>query len=142
MNKGDEMKVWRCVILATAMMMTNSAFADTKAGVRIGNVKLTDAKDKDVVVLPHCSRSRNKRVSQLAFNVSRAPAEIDALSVVYYNGERETLTVKDHFKVNTSSRWIDLKGSSRCIAKIVVKGDADTVRFRPGKKSMISFVAK
>jgi len=132
--------VW--IVLAAMMGTAQGASAASKSGVRVGSVQMTDVKGKDVVVLPPCKRSRNQKVSQLAFNVSRAPVEIDVLDVVYYNGERETLRVKDHFHVNSSSRWMDLKGSSRCIAKIVVKGDADTALFRPEKQAKISFVAK
>ena len=136
------MKRFSWIVLAVAVASSNSAFAAAKSGVHIGSVKLTESKDRDVIVLPSCRTKRNQKVSELAINVTRAPAEIDTLKVVYYNGEHQTLNVKDHFKVNSSSRWIDLNGSQRCIAKIIVKGDADTALFRPKKQSKVSLIVR
>ena len=48
--------------------------------------------------------------------------------VTFYNGSRQEIYVRDHFKPFSSSRWIDLRGKRRCIKKIVVVGDADTYR--------------
>ena len=61
------------------------------------------------------------------------------LKVEFQNGQRQELKVKDHFKKNTSSRWIDLKGNKRCIKKIIVVGDTDTPRYAPKKRSNLKF---
>ena len=101
--------------------------------VKFGHVFLKDAKDRDAIVLPACKVSSNKRVSKLGFRVKRYNAEIDHLKVVFHNGDQQVLNVKDHFKRNSTSRWIDLNGDQRCIAKIVVKGDTDTVLRRQAR---------
>ena len=118
------------------------AMAAPQVGVRLGSVQLHDVKDRDVVSLPACKGSSNQKVSKLSFKVSRYTAEIDSLKVVYQNGDHDVLKVKSHFLPNSTSRWIDLEGDKRCIAKIVVKGDTDTRRFRPRKQAKITFFGR
>ena len=116
--------------------------ARAQGGTRLGAVKLAEKTDRDVVQLPRCKDSTNPRVSSLRFTVSDYPAEINRLMVEFHNGQRTELQVKDHFKTGSSSRWLDMPGDKRCVAKIVVVGDADTVRKAPKKQSKVTFYGK
>ena len=131
----------KTVLVATLFALFSSlpASAGPQVGVKLGSVQLTDAKDKDVVILPPCKVSSNRKVSKLSLRVTRYSAEIDSLKVVYQNGDKQMLSVKDHFAPNATSRWIDLEGDARCISKIVVKGDTNSRLFRPGKQAKITF---
>jgi len=115
------------------------ATASPEIGVRLGTVSLTDSKDRDIVHLAPCSDSSNLRVSRIKFTVNAYPAQVDSLKVVYRNGGVDTLTVKNHFAVDSGSRWIDLKGNQRCISRIIVHGDTDTAAIRPGRQAKVTF---
>ena len=134
----------KTVLIATLFSLFSAmpASAGVSNGAKLGSVQLTDAKDKDVVVLPPCKVSSNRKVKKLAVKVTRFSAEIDSLKVVYQNGDKQTLNVKDHFAPNSTSRWIDLNGDARCISKIVVKGDTNTRFFRPGKQAKVTFFGR
>jgi hypothetical protein len=106
-------------------------------GVRLGQVRLTDAKDKDVVRLPACSTSANVKVNRVQMVVKEHPAEINRFKVVYHNGEMQVLDVKEQFKADSQSRWIDLKGQARCIKELIIIGDTESVGRRPGKQALV-----
>jgi hypothetical protein len=110
--------------------------------VRLGDVQLREGKDLDVVRLPSCKRSANDRVSQLRVAVRGHAAELDRLRVVYQNGDSQVLSVKQRFAAGDRSRWIDLDGKRRCIEKIVVLGDADTLGWRPGAQARVVFLGR
>ena len=110
--------------------------------IRLGQVSLTDAKDRDVVNLPACKTSTNVRVTALQMEVLRFQAEIDKFRVVFQNGEDQILSVRNTFKAGTRSRWIALEGAARCIDKIIVIGDTNSIGRRPGKQATVVFYGK
>ena len=116
------------VLFCLIAFMTLSMSAHARPGFFLGSVSLTDFKDIDVIHLRPCRGSANSPVSQLKLKVKRVPAEIDRIKITFQNGGRQEIHVRDHFKPFSGSRWIDLKGRKRCIKKIVVMGDADTLR--------------
>ena len=107
--------------------------------VRLGAIQLMDQKDRDVVTLAACNTSSNKKVSKLQMSVERYTAEINKLKVVYHNGEQQLLTVKQNFRPGTTSRWIDLNGTARCINKIIVVGDTNTRRHNNRRQAKVTF---
>ena len=116
------------VLFCLIAFMTLSMSAQARSSFFMGSVSLTDFKDVDVIHLRPCRTRMNHPVSQIKLKVKKIPAEIDRLNVTFYNGSRQEIYVRDHFKPFSSSRWIDLRGNRRCIKKIVVVGDADTYR--------------
>jgi hypothetical protein len=126
------------MLLITALSMAICPMAQA-AKVKLGAINLMDAKDRDVVTLQACRSSDNVAVTKLQLAVTRYQAEIDRLKVVYHNGQEQVLQVRDTFKPDTTSRWIDLSGEARCIQKIVVIGDSDTRGHRPGKQAHVVF---
>jgi len=109
------------------------------APLRLGAVLLTDKPDKDVLVLPPCKDEGNQPVTRLQLVVTEHPAQIDHLDVVFRDGQKQVLQVRDHFAVGGKSRWIDMIGPARCIARIHVGGDADTLGRTPGKQARVAF---
>ena len=78
----------------------------------------------------------------MRFTVEEYPAEINHLSVEFQNGERTQLQVKDHFAAGSASRWMDMPGEKRCVAKIFVVGDTDTAKKAPKRQAKITFYGK
>ena len=132
------------VIFAAFITLLTSlpASAGPEARLKLGSVRLADAKDRDTIHLPPCNGSSNKKVNKLSFKVQAYAAEVDSLKVIFQNGDHQLFAVKSHFLPNSSSRWLDLNGENRCIAKIVVKGDSDTRFVRPGKQAKMTFFAR
>ena len=116
--------------------------AHAEGGTRLGVVKLAERTDRDVIELPRCKDSPNPLISSLRFTVDDHRAEIDRLTVEFHNGERTELTVKDHFAVGASSRWLDMPGDKRCVAKIIIVGDAVAPGKAPKQQAKVTFYGK
>jgi hypothetical protein len=132
------MYIWILGLMTTLMIFSTPAQAQTER-VRLGTVSLTDQTDRDVVRLPLCRSSDNKTVSRLQLQVARFPAEINRLKVVYHNGQQQLLSVRQNFKVGTTSQWIDLSGAARCIKQIVIVGDTNTRARTNRRQAQITF---
>lgn len=110
-------------LVALALTTFSPAFADQVE--YLGKVKLAFGRDHDEVNLGDCTRhGDNHRISALKLTVHKFPANIDRLVVQYGNGSREELNVREYFRAESSSRWIDLHGGARCVEKIIVVGSA------------------
>ncbi len=121
-----------------ATLLTLSV-ANASPGYYLGSASLTDSKDTDVIYLPPCHFTGNRPVSSLKLEVKNFDAEIDKLKITFQNGEKQELEVREHIPAGGESRWIDLRGAQRCIAKIVITGDADTFGNNNFKQSKILF---
>ena len=113
----------------------------------LGKMKLSQSMDRDVIKLPKCRTSANKPVKSLKMKVKKANADIDKLVVVFQNGQRTQLQVREFFRAGTQSRWIDLPGNKRCIKKIIVKGDSEPTWTRRGRnltmrQAVLRFIGK
>lgn len=85
--------------------------------------------DVDVIRLGSCPNF-STGVKAVRLEVLVRDADIDSFGVVYGNGMRDELPVRERFARGSSSRWIDLRGTGRCIEKIWVVGDTDGGLFR------------
>ena len=134
----------RSLVLAllTAFLLVGLSPAEASQSVRLGTVTLSDATDRDEVNLPPCESSPNVKVTALKVDVKKFDAEINLLRITYQNGQKEELELRNHIQAGSSSRWIDLKGEARCIKRIVIVGDTDTVRRAPKKKAVVTFHGK
>jgi hypothetical protein len=81
--------------------------------------------DRDVLLLPACNSSANQRVTKLKLRALRGDADVESVVVVFGNGERQQLRVRENINQGQETRWVDLLGEARCIRKIVVLGDTD-----------------
>ena len=129
------------ILFATLFAFSNSSEA-ASVNIRLGSVKVADRTDKDVIRLPVCDGTNNIPVNSIQLKVRKKPVQIDKVKVEFYNGQQQLLTVKKHMKADEDSRWLDLKGESRCIKKIVFVGDADTRRINSKKQSTVIVAGK
>jgi hypothetical protein len=120
----------------------STPIAKAAGHVVLGKVHLGERKDRDVVNLQPCKSSPNIPVRSLKVEARKFQAEIDRLKVVFQNGQEQVLQVRDVFRPGTDSRWIDLAGDARCIDKIVVIGDTNSIGWRPGKQAVLVFHGK
>ncbi|MBL7713948.1 MAG: DUF2541 family protein [Bdellovibrionales bacterium] len=107
-------------------------FTDANAGTFfIGQTRLNTRvlPDHDVLNLGSCPNFTTG-VTHIQLQVRKRAADIDGLAVVYGNGIRDQLVVREKFARGSSSRWIDLQGAGRCIERISVTGDSDGLRGR------------
>ena len=85
--------------------------------------------DLDVIQLGSCPNF-STGVRAVRMEVLIRGADIDSFGVVYGNGMRDELPVRERFARGSSSRWIDLRGDGRCIEKIWVVGDTEGLPLR------------
>lgn len=85
--------------------------------------------DVDVIRLGACPNF-STGVKAVRLEVLIRDADIDSFGVIYGNGMHDELPVRERFARGSSSRWIDLRGTGRCIEKIWVVGDTDGGLFR------------
>ena len=131
------LKSLKSLILIATASVTFNVLANHP--IFLGAVSLMDRQDTDVLHLPPCMGPANNPVSSLKLEVKQYAAQIDDLDVTFYNGDKQDLTVREHFAPGSSSRWIDLNGGKRCIKKIVIKGDSDTFGNAPFKQAKVLF---
>ena len=123
-------------ILGLALVCSSTAWAEP---ARLGAIRLSDHPERDVLDLPGCEDSENDPVTRLMLRVNDYTAEITTLEVKFHNGDVQSLEVRNRFEPGTESRWIDLSGDARCIAKIRVGGDTNTIGRAPGKQAQVVF---
>lgn len=108
----------------------------------LGTMTLSDQPDRDVLRLPPCGTRGNKPVNQLKIRIDDHPAEINRVRVVFENGSEVNVPVNRVLPAGTVSEWRDLPGDKRCIDRIVVVGDTESVGFRPGKQARVTFLGR
>lgn len=92
----------------------------------LGRAFLENYHERDVIHLPRCRFSDNRRVNRIQLRVRRAPAAIDRVVIVYQNGDRQRLRVREYFENGDNTRWVKLDGGrrGRCIKKIRIVGES------------------
>ncbi|MBT3981473.1 MAG: DUF2541 family protein [Bacteriovoracaceae bacterium] len=100
---------------------TNAAMAS----VRLGAVTMYDSRSTQALHLAKCRFSRNVAVSKVQLLVKNQQTDIDRLSFKFHNGQSQSVDVRENIRPGGKTRWIDLKGSRRCIKKVTITGDTD-----------------
>ena len=91
----------------------------------LGSTRLSHSEnDRDVLRFRNCRNG----IHAIQLRTSRGQVEIERLWVRYANGERDTLNVRDRISKGGSTRWIDLRGGSRCVVEIGIIGDTERSR--------------
>jgi hypothetical protein len=100
----------------------------------IARFNISDFGETEYAPVFSCA-TENDRMSHIKLRVSKDPARIDSLVVWFGNGEKKRINVRDHFAVNSESRWINLPGGDRCVKYIKIKGEATGAAF--GRSTII-----
>ncbi|MBT3983996.1 MAG: DUF2541 family protein [Bacteriovoracaceae bacterium] len=112
--------------LILGSLLTTTAFAGPV--LTLGTTSLLDSKDVDTLKLGPCLPGKhNKKVVAFKLKVFSKGAEVDSVKLTFFGGGKQKLKMREFFAPGTSSRWINLKGGARCIRKIVIKGDSETL---------------
>ena len=65
-------------------------------------------------------------MNRLQIQIRRQPAALRRVVVVYQNGDRQRLRIRESFNAGESTRWVTLNGGprGRCIKSIRVVGES------------------
>lgn len=119
----------KTLVLAGAVALVCSGAAHAQGGWRMLGIKTVGANsDRDVVYV-----SGKARYSQIRLCGTGAPIHMMDLDVLYANGGREDIQVRNKIKPETCSRNIDLKGQRRNITQIRMRYE----KVRPGSRTPV-----
>jgi hypothetical protein len=119
-----------------------AAAASADEGPFLGRIVLSDHPERDVLDLPACGTDGNHLVREMRLAVAEHVAEIDRVKLVFENGGETIVDVRHRFEPGESSVWKELPGEARCIDKIIVLGDANTIGRTPGKQAVVKFFGR
>jgi hypothetical protein len=126
------MNLKAAMVLVLAALCSQASHAGP---IRLGQTALDTTfgpgVERDVIRLGPCAGRVNDPIRAIKLRVLRRAAEINRLVVVYGNGTREALPVREKFLAGTESRWIDLRGANRCVVGIGIAGETLSSPFVP-----------
>jgi Protein of unknown function (DUF2541) len=121
-------KIGILVLIASSLVFPGVSQARPSEGYLLGKTQLAyGGNDRDIIRLGACPP--NRRISSLKVAVTQGDAEIKLLRVRFGNNQTEELSVRSRLNQGSETRWIDLKGSNRCVTAILIVGD--TVKSSP-----------
>ncbi len=125
---------FRSVLFAAAIAVSLMAVAaPAHAWELIGTKQADHLRDRDVITVRGRDRHRAVRVC-----VSRAPLAMQRMQVVFRNGARQDVALRNLFLPGTCSRAIDLRGNRRDIRRIVVRYS----KILPGRSPVMRVYAR
>jgi hypothetical protein len=118
------------VMLALAFAAAAPA-ALAQAARLLGETRLSfHENDLDILAFGAC-----QSVTAIKLRARRGAAEINLLVVKYGNGAVDRLPVRHRIPEGGETRWIDLRGTRRCVTSIAVVGDTE----RSADRTIIQF---
>jgi hypothetical protein len=124
------MKTKTLLLLAIAMILSLPAFSQSGKWTLLGERLVNDRLDRDVIPVTAAKGD----FKSLVIRVKGASVDFKKVVVVYGNGERDEIEMRNTILAGGSSRVIDLKGRDRIIREIEFWYDANTIR---GRKAMV-----
>ena len=114
------------IILTTlfaAAIAAMSFSAAQKPWEKLGERKVDYALDRDEVIVT----AAEGRFTALKNKVKKGGINMHKLVVVYGNGERDELELRNDFAPGSESRVIDLEGNKRAIKKVIFHYDTHNI---------------
>ncbi len=124
------MKTKLFYLLALAIILSTPAFSQPGKWTLLGERLVNDRLDRDVIPVTAAKGD----FKSLVIRVKGASVYFKKVVVVYGNGERDEIELRNTIPAGGSSRVIDLKGHDRIIREIEFWYDANTIR---GRKAMV-----
>jgi hypothetical protein len=121
------------IILCGLFIIALSSFTLQADWKRIGERSVKFSSDKDIIKV-----GGNDWYSKLKIKVVDAPLHIADMDVIFENGEKFDIAIKENIKQGGESRVIDLPGSERRIDRIEFRYRT-TGRLRNGTANVIVF---
>ncbi len=109
------------VLGALALVLAVQPSAVAAKEVQIGSITYEPKPQRDIINVG----AREGQFRAIRMEVRQSDIEVLELTVVYGNGSREDIRVRQRFKAGSSSRVIDLAGNRRAIKQIIVTYEAD-----------------
>jgi hypothetical protein len=107
--------------LATSILAGLAFIAQADDVRHLGSTRLSHAENETDVIRTDCTPP----VRAIKIRAARGAIEIQLLWVRYGNGERDRLEVRERLAEGSETRWIDLRGSERCVKEIGIIGDTE-----------------
>ena len=121
--------ITRTATVAALLLLASTAMVQAQEWEHVGTQQANFKADRDVITVRGHERHRAIKIC-----VEIAPLKMLDLDIVFGNGERQDVKVRNHFEPGNCTRVIDLKGKRRDIQKIVmvysrVRGEAPATVF-------------
>lgn len=129
------MKTKQVFLLALAVIFSIPAFSQPGKWTLLGERLVNDRLDRDAIPVTAAKGD----YKSLVIRVKGASVDFKKVVVVYGNGERDEIELRNTIPAGGSSRVIDLKGRDRIIREIEFWYDANTIR---GRKAMVRVFGK
>jgi len=123
-------KILFLLLIATVASVQLNAQPRANKWVLLGERLVNDRPDRDVIDVT----SARGEFSAILIKVKGASVDFHKVVVVYGNGRRQEIEMRETIAAGGSSRVIDLAGTERVIRKIEFVYDANTIR---GRKAMV-----
>ena len=101
----------------------------------LGNQRVNFGLDKDVI---RVTASRGV-FTKLKLNITNGSLNMHRMLVVYKNGSRQEIKIKQYFNRGSSSRVIDLKGNKRVVNRVIFWYDSKN---RSRRKAVVHLYGK
>jgi len=124
------MKTKVFVLFAMAMMLTLPALSQNRKWVLLGEKLVNDRLDNDVILVT----AKEGDFKSIVIRVKGASVDFRKVVVVYGNGEKDEIELRNTIPAGGSSRIIDLKGKERIIREVKLWYDANTIL---GRKAIV-----
>jgi len=124
------MKTRSFFIIVLTLVLAMPTFSQGGKWTFLGEKMANDRLDHDVVLVT----AKKHDFKSILIRVKGASVDFKKVVVVYGNGERDEIELRNTIPAGGSSRIIDLKGKERIIREIEFWYDANTIR---GRKALV-----
>jgi len=124
------MKTRSIFIIVLTLVLAMPALSQGRKWTFLGEKLVNDRLDHDIVLVT----AKQGDFKSIVIRVKGASVDFKKVVVVYGNGERDEIELRNTIPAGGTSRIIDLKGNERIIRDIEFWYDANTIR---GRKAVV-----
>ena len=129
------MKRIKFILLLVGLFVIGSSMGIGDKWVFLGERTVKHTLDRDEIMIT----AKRGEFTKLKFKVKKAKVDFHKVVVVYGNGERMEVELRDKIPAGGETRAIDLRGRDRVIKKIIFFYDTDS---RSGKRAVVRLFGK
>jgi hypothetical protein len=129
------MKTISLFTVALILLMAIPSMATRDRWEFLGEKLVNDRLDHDVMLVTAVRGD----FRSIQLRVRNAPVDFHKVVVVYANGQRDEIELRNTIPAGGASRVIDLRGTERIIREIIFWYDARTIR---GRKAVVRVFAR
>jgi hypothetical protein len=129
------MKTKSLILVTLAVLLSIPAMAVSVRWTFLGEKLVNDRLDHDRLLVTAARGDFNS----IQLRVKGASVDFHKVVVVYANGGRDEIELRNTIPAGGTSRVIDLRGNERIIKEVIFWYDANTIR---GRKAVVRVFAK